>query len=397
MHLSMFASLKLPMRWRTLLALLVAVLLMHWAVLTGQLNNLLPTAGGARSMSTRMVDAPTTQPPAAQAVPTPVPTAPAITKALAPAPKKAQNKPDVQVSTAQAAINSIAKSTPAVQPEPPSTSPPETTQTIAQDATASTPDTTVTESSLDQQITAAQPLRESAVQSAAQEFAFPASGSFAFNAINTRGAQTQSAFGTLDWASDGRTYQLQLEGKAAFISMFRRTSVGRLGPKGLQPERFSDKRFNRSEQATHFRQDKGVISFANNKPNAPLLAGAQDQLSMMLQLAAIVGGNPVQVQAKGSVQLQVAGTDEADTWVFSVEGMETIMLPAGTTTALHLLRAPRKEFDRRVELWLAPTLDYMPVRFKQTEQNGDTLDLQLRSPDVRMPEPANNCDATKTC
>lgn len=385
------------MRWRTLLALLMAVLLMHWAVLTGQLSNLVPTPSGARSMSTRMVDAPTTPPVAAPAAPAPAPTTPAAPKITSVTPKKVPNKPDVQVSTAQTAINNIANPATLTQPELPITTPPETTQTTAQDANASTPSTTVTELSLDQQLTAAQPLREAAKQSAAQEFAFPASGSLAFNAVNTRGAQTQNAFGTLDWASDGRTYQLQLEGKAAFISMFRRTSVGRLGPNGLQPERFSDKRFNRSEQATHFRQDKGVISFANNKPNAPLLAGAQDQLSMMLQLAGIVGGNPEQVQAQGSVQLQVAGTDEADLWLFSVEGMETIMLPAGTTTALHLLRAPRKEFDRRVELWLAPSLGYMPVRFMITEQNGDKLDLQLRSPDVRMPEPTANCADTKTC
>jgi outer membrane biosynthesis protein TonB len=387
------------MRWRTLLALLVAVLLVHWTVLTGQLNNWVPTASSGRTMSTRTVEAPAPAPTAVPAVPpapAPAPKVPPVPKVVSAAPKKVQNKPVVQVFTAQAAIENIAKPSPPTPSESP-TEKPEAPQTTAPDTTASTPSSTATESSLDQQLASAQPLREAAAQSAAQEFAFPASGSFAFNAVQTRGAQTQSAFGNLEWASDGRRYQLQLEAKAFAVSMFRRTSTGRLGASGLQPERFSDKRFNRSEQAAHFQTDKGIISFANNKPSAPLLSGAQDQLSMMLQLAGIVGGNPAQVQSQGSVQLQVAGTDEADLWVFSVEGMETIVLPAGTTTALHLLRAPRKEFDRRVELWLAPTLNYMPVRFKQTEQNGDTLDLLLRSPNVRMPEPAANCAASKTC
>ncbi len=382
------------MRWRSLLAPLVAVLLVHWAVLTGQLSNLVPKASSGRTMSTRIVEA---APTAAPSVPTPATTAPLAPKVVSAASRKVPNKPKVQVSNAHTAIKNIAKNNPATPPEPPPETPREPLQTTAQDASASTPSSTVTESPLDQQLVAAQPLREAAGQSAAQQFAFPASGSLSFDAVQVRGAQTQSALGTLDWASDGRTYQLQLDAKLAFVSMFRRTSIGRLGSTGLQPERFSDKRFNRSEQATHFQKDKGVISFANNKPNAPLLGGAQDQLSMMVQLAGLVGSNPEKALAQHTIQLQVAGTEEADVWVFSVEGMETIVLPAGTTTALHLLRAPRKEFDRRVELWLAPTLDYMPVRFKQTEQNGDTFDLLLRSPDVRMPERAGNCAVTNSC
>lgn len=417
MRLAPLTPFKPPMRWRTLLGLLVAVLLVHGTVLTGQLSNLLPAASSGRAMSTRMVEAPapTLEPAPAAAPPAPAPVlkAPVAPKILPRATKKAPNKPDVQVFTAQIATDTVATTTATDQPEIAATPPLETPLSTEQDANAITPTTTVaesipdpqtttpsitvTESSPDPQTTATQLPRESVAQKPAPDFVFPASGSLSFNAVQARGAQTQSASGTLDWASDGRTYQLQLEGKAAFISMFRRTSVGRLGPTGLQPERFSEKRFNRSEQATHFRKDKGTISFANNKPDAPLLSGAQDQLSMMLQLAGIVGGNATKKQVQRSVQLQVAGTDEADTWVFSVEGMETIMLPAGTTTALHLLRAPRKEFDRRVELWLAPTLGYMPVRFKQTEQNGDTFDLLLRSPDVRMPEAVSNCDATKTC
>lgn len=389
------------MRWRTLLALLAGVLLAHWTVLFGQLNAITMATSSARSMNTRMVDAalPAAPPVVATNAPAaklPPPAAIPKPKAAAKPPKFIPIKPVVQENTAQPAIENVAIASPINPPDAPPSAPklaePELVSTVP-----SPPATPTTELPLDAQITSAQPLRESAAQGAAQEFAFPAAGRFEFNAIQTKGAQTQTAFGTLDWATDGNTYQLQLESKAAIFSVFRQTSVGRLSANGLQPERFSDKRFNRSERATHFQRDKGIISFANNKPNAPLLSGAQDQLSMMLQLSGIVGGNPAQAQAQRSIQLQVASTDEADLWVFSVEGVQTIVLPAGTTTALHLVRAPRKEFDRRVELWLAPSLDYMPVRLKQTEQNGDTLDLLLRSPSVRMPEVSVNCAATQTC
>jgi hypothetical protein len=48
-----------------------------------------------------------------------------------------------------------------------------------------------------------------------------------------------------------------------------------------------------------------------------------------------------------------------------------------------MVRNPRKEFDSRLELWLAPGLGYLPVRILQTEANGNTLELLLRSPALR--------------
>jgi Protein of unknown function (DUF3108) len=399
MHPSLLTPSSLPMRWRTLLALVVAVLLAHWGALFGQLNAFTITSNSARSMSTRTIEA---------ALPAELPMQPAATAQtpkpkITPAPKKpviAQNKPKTQVNTAQPAIENVA-SAPPVPADTPPASPPDTPQTPPQpsteEAASSPPATPTVELALDAQLPSAQPLRESAgAQGARQVYAFPSAGRFEFNAIQVKGAQTQTAFGALDWATDGNTYQLQLESKMGFISLLRQTSVGRISANGLQPERFSDKRFNRSERATHFRRDKGTISFANNKPDAPLLSGAQDQMSFMMQLAGIVGGNAEQLKNQTSVSLQVASSDDADTWVFAIEGEEKITLPAGTTMALHLVRYPRKEFDRRVELWLAPGLDYMPVRIKQTEQNGDVLELLLRSP--QLPELATkNCSKDKTC
>lgn len=384
------------MRWRTLLALLAGVLAAHWTLLFGQLNALTLTASSVRSMNTRIVDAApaaTTEVPAAAVAPP----APKPRPKIAPAPPKfIPNKPEAQENTAQPATKNVAPDPPIAPPDKPPAVP-ELAPELAVSNAPSPPATPATELPLDAQITNMKPPRDAATQGAAQEFAFPAAGQFKFNAIQVKGVQTQTGFGTLDWATDGTTYQLQLESKAAFISLLRQTSVGRLSASGLQPERFSDKRFNRSERATHFQRDKGIISFANNKPDAPLLSGAQDQISFMMQLAGIIGGNPQQMLNQRSVSLQVANSDDADTWVFAIEGEEKVVLPAGTTLALHLVRYPRKEFDRKVELWLAASLDYMPVRLKQTEQNGDTVDLQLSSPSVRMPEVPINCTATNTC
>ena len=41
------------------------------------------------------------------------------------------------------------------------------------------------------------------------------------------------------------------------------------------------------------------------------------------------------------------------------------------------IRLPRKDYDQKAELWVAPALGYLPVRIKLTQANGDFADLQL--------------------
>ena len=72
---------------------------------------------------------------------------------------------------------------------------------------------------------------------------------------------------------------------------------------------------------------------------------------------------------------------EADQWLFTVEGEEELQLPGGALRALKLVRNPRKEFDQKVELWLAPGMDYVPVRLRLTQANGDWLEQQWSGTD----------------
>jgi hypothetical protein len=53
-------------------------------------------------------------------------------------------------------------------------------------------------------------------------------------------------------------------------------------------------------------------------------------------------------------------------------------VPAGVYTTRRISRAPRGEHDYRLELWLAPELGWLPVRMRQTQEDGDVIDLLLR-------------------
>jgi hypothetical protein len=155
------------------------------------------------------------------------------------------------------------------------------------------------------------------------------------------------------------------------------SSKGDLTDGGLQPLRFGDKPRG-AELATHFQREKGIISFSANNPDVPLQTGAQDKLSAILQLSAIVAGEPERYASGASITFQAADAHRAELWHFKVGGTEPLDLPGGAVTALKLSKEPTVEFDQRIEVWLAPDLRYMPVRIRITEANGDYADLLWR-------------------
>jgi hypothetical protein len=185
------------------------------------------------------------------------------------------------------------------------------------------------------------------------------------------------ARGELLWLQDGQSYDARLEASALFIGSRVRTSSGKITERGLAPTRFSEK--TRSELATHFERDKGQVSFSANRPSVPLANDMQDQLSVLLQVASMIAGDPAKFPANTTITLPVAGPRDADIWTFTLVGDELSSLPAGQTATVKVIRNPRKEFDQKVEAWLAPGMGYMPVRLKITNPNADFFDMQLLS------------------
>ena len=177
----------------------------------------------------------------------------------------------------------------------------------------------------------------------------------------------------LRWQNSGESYEARLELGALGLARAQ-TSRGLLTAQGLAPTRFSDKY--RSEVAAHFNREQGIVTFSANTPDVPLQAGAQDRLSVSLQLASMLASAPARYPAHTLIGMQTVGPRDADTWVFTVLGEEQLVLPGGELLAVRLVRNPREPFDQKVELWLAPGLGYLPARIKITEPNGDFIDQQ---------------------
>jgi hypothetical protein len=179
--------------------------------------------------------------------------------------------------------------------------------------------------------------------------------------------------GELVWISANGGYQASLVFGALGLKRSQ-SSRGQIGQGGLMPERFSDKF--RTEVAAHFNRQQGKVTFSANTPDVPLLAGAQDRLSVLIQLAAMAASAPERFMPETTLTIQTIGPRDADVWLFTVGPTETLTLPGGKLEMVRLTRNPRQTYDQKMDLWLAPSLGYLPARLRITESNGDYVDLK---------------------
>ncbi len=179
--------------------------------------------------------------------------------------------------------------------------------------------------------------------------------------------------GELLWLQDGKSYDARLEISHFLLGSRVQSSKGELTPRGLEPLRFGDKV--RSEVAAHFQRAKGLVSFSANTPDVPLMPLAQDQLSIFVQLAAMWGANPGRFTPGLQLPFQAVGPRTSENWVFLVGAPERLTIDGRAMPATRLLRERSGDFDTRVELWLAPALDYLPARIRLTQSNGDEVDM----------------------
>lgn len=179
----------------------------------------------------------------------------------------------------------------------------------------------------------------------------------------------------LVWSQDGKTYQTQLLIRKFGLTLQTWTSAGKLTPRGLEPETFSSKKIGQSEIHAYFERDAHRVRFSAGSPNAPLLRGAQDQLSVFMQLASLVGGGSAQAAPGKHIAMQAIGDRYAEQWSFHASGPETVKRSGAVIQALKMTHEPTADRQQRLELWYAPAPDVVPIRIRITESNGDYLDL----------------------
>jgi hypothetical protein len=179
------------------------------------------------------------------------------------------------------------------------------------------------------------------------------------------------------WQHDGKTYEVRMDIADLSEGSRAQTSNGLLTERGLEPLRFEDK--SRSEVAAQFDHAAGKVRFGPAAAEADLVLGAQDQLSVFIQLATVFAGNADRLPAGSALAFQTIGALSWTRWAFTVVGPEVLVLPTGPITAIHLTRDPGAEPDETLDLWLAPETGYLPLRIRLSQSSSNFVEQEWRA------------------
>lgn len=196
---------------------------------------------------------------------------------------------------------------------------------------------------------------------------------------------TYHASGELRWQHNDTAYELSLSVRAFLVGRRQWRSVGQIDATGLAPRRFSDNW--RSERAAHFDREQQRVVFSGNSTPAPLQPGAQDQVSLYVQLAAAMAGEPERFVPGTRLQVQTATVRDAMPWSLVMEGAESLPVDGQNQWVSRWVCQPRNQYDARVEFWVSAQQAWMPVRIRITQASGSYIDLLWRGTEPLPPLP----------
>lgn len=190
----------------------------------------------------------------------------------------------------------------------------------------------------------------------------------------------------VEWLRQGLRYQVHLDLTVALLASRRVSSDGLITPAGLAPRRYDE------ETRIVLREPRRVAIELG--PEQLLLAdgrvlprpeGVQDSASQFVQMTWLFNARPELLQPGQSLSFPLALPRRVLPWVYDIVGPATVATPAGELAAVHV--RPRLEAgggDLTAELWVAPSLQNLPVRMLIRQGRQATLELLLE----RLPEQA---------
>ena len=235
------------------------------------------------------------------------------------------------------------------------------------------------------QAVAVSPAASAAVAADATAFDWPPSTRLSYRVVgDVQGPVEGQA--RVEWLRQGLRYQVHLDMSVALLASRRISSDGVITPAGLAPRRYDEETRIVLREPRRVAIDLGEeqVRLADGRV---LLRpeGVQDSASQFVQMTWLFNARPDLLQPGQSVSFPLALPRRVDTWTYDILASEPVATPAGLLPAVHV--KPRREAgggDLTVEFWVAPSLQYLPVRLAIRQGRGITLELLLE----RLPEQA---------
>lgn len=184
---------------------------------------------------------------------------------------------------------------------------------------------------------------------------------------------------------DNSRYQLKwlTEGRGLAALLFPdllQTSEGLLIRTGLQPSQYLYQFGNKSDKTrtANFDWLNKIITLqtAKSTQTADLGEGTQDMLSFMYQFMFVA---PLQ-----TMQIPITTGKKLAIYDYSFEGEVNIISTLGELKTIHIVHSGG-ESDEKTELWLAIDYQYVPVKIRKIEKNGDVVEMLVTRINTNRP------------
>ncbi len=195
----------------------------------------------------------------------------------------------------------------------------------------------------------------------------------------------------VEWVRSGTRYQVHLDVSIgpsfAPLVTRRMSSDGEITAGGLRPRRYDEETrvALRSPRALAIHFDEDQVRLPGGQV-LPLPSGVQDAASQFVQLTWIFTLDPSRLEIGRSIELPLALPRRVEPWTYDVVARETLHTPAGAVQTLHLKprRDARAGGDLSAEMWVAPSLQYLPVRIVIRQDRDTYVDMLIE----RLPQQA---------
>ncbi len=185
----------------------------------------------------------------------------------------------------------------------------------------------------------------------------------------------------MKWQQADGKFSASSESRASlFGKVLEASSSGAVDQNGLMPAVFNDKRFRKEATTTTFDRQSNTIRFSASAVTYPIKGGEQDRNSVIWQLIGTARGAEGKFKAGSEWRFFVVGQRDAEQWVFKVGKSETLRTPQGEVRAVHIVRAPPPDARaQQLDIWLAPSMEWYPVRLRFTDPDGEYIEQTLES------------------
>ncbi|HCN87975.1 MAG TPA: DUF3108 domain-containing protein [Oxalobacteraceae bacterium] len=214
-----------------------------------------------------------------------------------------------------------------------------------------------------------------------RKFSLPPSADLSYSIRARQSGLKLDGDAILKWHTDGSKFTVETESRAMLVGkILDAKSEGGIDEYGLAPATFVERRFRKDPTTTTFDHAANTISFSASATRYPIVGGEQDRNSAIWQLIAVARAARGKFKPGSEWLFFVAGQHDAEPWTFRVDKQETVHSPLGNMIAMHVVKAPPPDAKgQQLDIWLAPSLEWYPVRLRYTEPDGDFIEQTLET------------------